>query len=108
MDNSTGPLFNLNLRSLVRGLVMAVMSAVFDFAYQYVVIEKTFAIDYHQLALVVGGTVFTYLSLQFGTGTGGRMLTNAPYDAAPAAPFQPPTHDAESMKTRAENIPEGK
>ncbi len=69
-------LWSLCRGDFAKGLFMTVAMAVLDLLYQYVVTEHTFSINWKELGLVAAGAGIVYLIKNFGTGAGGKMLTN--------------------------------
>ena len=77
----------LQLSDFWRGFICSVIMAALDFLYQFIGMKGTWAVDWSQLGLVAAGAALTYLLKNLGTGSGGRILTNAlPKMAIPDAP----------------------
>ena len=77
----------IKLSDFWRGFIMFVIMAMLDFLYQFIGMKGTWVIDWSQLGLVAVGAALTYLLKNLGTGSGGRILTNAlPKIAIPDIP----------------------
>ena len=77
----------IKLSDFWRGFIMFVIMAMLDFLYQFFAAKHSFDVDFKELCLVGIGAALTYLLKNLGTGSGGRILTNAlPKMAIPDIP----------------------